>query len=241
MQKLTFTKQAILISFWDETSEKWIDRNMADTSLPITWYLPYDVHIEKNVKLKDIINNLTPYAEQLNFVFLAYLNGVQVEDLFTELLSRPAEPHDLKIDAICLLWMGQVKPVPDVDDSKIYTFPALLALEMIDEEDDGAEDELHSIYDITIDQLLNTQIVIDDFLEYYDDDSRNDDAIFSGITDWTFFDFMRTVLSELVLYSFTTDIIKKSDLTANPIGPAELFDHLDKLDKFFKDEPTDLD
>jgi hypothetical protein len=239
MQKLTFTKQSILISFWDETSEKWIERNMADASLPITWYLPYEVHIEKNVTLRDIINMLIPYSEQLNFVFLAYLNGVQVEDLFAELLSRPAEPHDLKIDAICLLWMGQVKPVPEIDDLKIYTFPALLALEIIDEDDDGSEDELHSIYDITVDQLLDKSIVIDDFLEYYDDDKHND-ALFSGITDWQFFDFIRTILSELVLYSFTTDIIKKSDLNTDPIGPAELFEHLDKLDKFFKDEPTDL-
>jgi hypothetical protein len=239
MQKLTFTKYSILVSFWDETSEKWIDRNIADTSLPITWYLPYEVHIEKNVTLRDIVNMLTPYSEQLNFVFLAYLNGVQVEDLFIELLSRPAEPHNLKIDAICLLWMGKVKPLPDIDDPKIYTFSALLALEIIDEEDDGSEDELHSIYDITVDQLLDTSIVIDDFLEYYDDD-KHDDALFSGITDWQFFDFIRTILSELVLYSFTTDIIKKSELDTAPIGAAELFEHLDKLDKFFKDEPTDL-
>ena len=70
MQKLTFTKYSILVSFWDETSEKWIDRNIADTSLPITWYLPYEVHIEKNVTLRDIVNMLTPYSEQLNFVFL---------------------------------------------------------------------------------------------------------------------------------------------------------------------------
>ena len=240
MQKLTFTKNSILISFWDDSSQKWIDRDIAESSLPITWYLAYEVYIQKNVTIRDMIAILAPYSEQINFVFLAYLNGIQVEDIFTELISSPAEEPELKIDALCLLWVGQVKQEPEAEDPTLVTIATMLALEMVDEDDDGSEDELYPIYDITVNQLLDTPVVIDDFLEYYDDAKDSEDPVFSGISSWKFFDFMKTVLNELVLYSFTTDIIKRADVITEPIGPTELFRHLDDLDKVFKDKPTKL-
>jgi hypothetical protein len=238
MQKLTFTKQSILISFWDDSSEKWIDRDISEASLPITWYLAYDVYIEKDVTIRDIITILTPYAEQLNFVFIAYLSGMQMEDIFIELINSPAEEPDLKIDALCMLWVGQVKKEPTAEDPTLNTVATLLALEIIDEEDEDSEDELHIIYDITSNQLLDTPVVLDDFLEYYDDSKDSEESVFSGISGWKFFDFMKTILNELVLYSFTTNIIKRTDVSSEPIGTTELFRHLDDLDKVFKDKPT---
>jgi hypothetical protein len=240
MQKLTFTKNSILISFWDDSSQKWIDRDIAESSLPITWYLAYEVYIQKNVTVRDILEILSPYSEQINFIFLAYLNGIQVEDIFTELISSPVEEPELKIDALCVLWVGQVKKEPEAEDPTLVTIATMLALEIIDEDDDGSEDELYPIYDITVNQLLDTPVVIDDFLEYYDDSKDGEDSVFSGISSWKFFDFMKTILNELVLYSFTTDIIKRADITIEPIGTTELFRHLDDLDKVFKDKPTKL-
>jgi hypothetical protein len=234
MNKLTFTKKSILFSLWDESSTKWIQRDITETDLPITWYLPYEVFVDEGVTLRDVIQLLTPYTQSLNFVFVSYLKGLLFEEVLDSLQTSEVRTTSIKADAICMLWVGQIKPLDDEDDS-IDMYPTLMALEM-GEDEDGEEDEFHSIYELSVNQLLDKQLVLDDFLEFYDE-SQPEETTFSGVTNWSFFDFTRCILSELVMHCFTNGLFPTSDAHINPMTSTELFEHLDQLDIFFKPKP----
>lgn len=41
MQKLTFKKDRLVASFWDSEKEDWQERDLAESSLPLSWFFPY--------------------------------------------------------------------------------------------------------------------------------------------------------------------------------------------------------
>ena len=180
MQKITFNKKSILISFWDEAGEKWIDRNIAEADLPISWYLPYEVFVEPKVTIRDVLRLLEPYSDQLNFIFINYMRGLLFNDIVKLLTSAKNEKSKLKVDAVCLIWVGEIKPINEEEES-IDIYPTLMALDMDELDPDGENDTFHSALDINIKQLLDSELVVDDLLELYRAEEP-DETEFSGVT-----------------------------------------------------------
>lgn len=235
MQSLTFTKTSIIASFWDESSEKWQDRDISESELPITWYFPYEVFVDEGVTIRDILDQLQKYSSILNFVFISYLMGISIESLFESLSSKKSINPTVNIDMICLLWIAETSEI--IGESTVNMYPTLMALEMSEEEDDEegeeTDDKFHSIRELSISQLLDTQFMIDDIFELYDNNNPND-IIFSGVTNWSVYDFIRSIFKELILYSFSNGIFKRSDtLIIHPLSSTELFEHMEDLDKYF--------
>ena len=235
MQKITFNKKSILISFWDETNEKWIDRNIAEADLPISWYLPYEIFIEPKVTIREVLKLLEPYAEQVNFIFINYLRGILFDDLMKVLTSAKNEKSKVKVDAMCLIWVGEIKPINEEEDEEsIDIYPTLMALDMDELDPDGENDKFYSALDVNVKQLLDSELVVDDLLELYREEDP-DETEFSGITSWSMFDFVRGLLGELVMYAFANRMVQISELSnLPPLTAAELFKHMENLDKFFK-------
>lgn len=186
MQKLTFTKTGIVCSFLDQSSSKWIDRDIFEAELPFTWYLPYAVVIEEGVTVREILSHLLKYEEQINFIFVSHLKGLQLSELIKSIESVDKETDVEKVDAVCLLWIGQVKPLAEEEDPFLAIQPAMMALEMPDLLDEE-EDELHSIHNISAKQLMDSPFVLDDLLEFVDSDEA-EEAQFSGLVNWEVFD-----------------------------------------------------
>jgi hypothetical protein len=233
MQKITFNKKSILISFWDETGEKWIDRNIAEADLPISWYLPYEVFVEPKVTIRDVLRLLEPYSEQINFIFINYMRGLLFNDIVKLLTSTKTEKSKLKVDAMCLIWVGEIKPINEEEES-IDIYPTLMALDMDELDPDGENDTFHSALDINIKQLLDSELVVDDLLELYRAEEP-DETELSGVTGWSLFDFARGLLGELVMYAFANRMVQLSELSnLPPLTADELFKHMENLDKFFK-------
>lgn len=232
MQKITFTKKSIQFSLWDESAESWQNRDIAESDLPITWFLPYEVYVEDGVTLRHILNHLKPYSGQLNFIFVNYLTGLPFEELLISLDESSDMEEIVKTDAVCLLWVGQVRPIEEEDDNELAVFPSIMALELIGDDEDS-EDEFHNIHEMTVKQLLDGPFILDDLLEYYDEDSI-DETLFSGVTSWKLFDFISGILKELTIFAFANGIFTKSSDKLPPLSSKELFEHLSDLDKFFK-------
>jgi hypothetical protein len=238
MQKLTFKKDKIIASFWDTESEDWQDRSLSESNLPISWFLPYETYVDDGVTLRDILIQLEEHSTYLNLIFINYLKGIPFSDLINELknIEQVETPH--KIDAICLMWASEVKPPTDEDEeSFIQIYSTLMGLTMAEDED-LEEDELFSIHEVTSTQLLDSEFVIDDIIEFYTDD-KPEETILDGVTSWTLYDVLKSILNDLSTYSIVSGLFKRSEGSAEaPIQITELLEHLADLDKFFKSDQT---
>ena len=235
MQKITFTKTSILCSFFDQSSLKWIDRDIVDSQLPLSWYLPYTVRIEEGVTIRQILSLLERFTEQIDFMFVNYLKTVPYSELTAALTKAETGGETDKVDSVCLLWAGQVKEIQD-SENFLITQPVLMAFEMIDEEH-VEDDELYSVHELSVKQLLDTQFVLDELLEYYDEADPTDDEPFGGLVDWTLFQFLSGLLSELTIYAYVNGFFPGiENIELAPLTVSQLFEHLDELDQYYSDQ-----
>lgn len=236
MQKLTFKKDQIVASFWDTEAEDWQDRSLSESSLPLSWFLPYETFVEDDVTLRDILDQLELHASYINLIFINYLKGIPYSDLVNELKNMEQIEPLHKIDAVCLLWGSEVKQL-DSEENSIQVYSTLMGLEMAEDEDSG-DDELFNIHEITPAQLLDSEFIVDDLIEFYPDESP-EETILDGVTSWTLFDVLRSILNELSTYSIVAGIFKRSETEGDaPISSTDLFEHMEDLDKFFNSDQT---
>src|SRR5690606_28466762 len=147
MQKLTFKKNKLVALFWDSEKEDWQERDLAESNLPISWFFPYETYVDEGVSLNDILTLLKPYESYLNLMFINYIKGIPFSDLVDKLKNADSGEELQKIDAICLLWIAQVKPTSGEEPS-IEVQPVIMGLEM-SEDEDLENAEFHSIYEVT--------------------------------------------------------------------------------------------
>lgn len=240
MQKITFTKESLLFSFWDESTESWINKSLQESELPFTWFLPYQTYVESGVTLRQVLKVLEKYSPEINFVFVNYLKGMLLEDAIKMLdEAEPVKSSVEKVDAICLIWTGQMQNVANESEPYINIQPSLMALEIDQIEED--EDQFHEIFEVSIAQLLDSPLIMDDFIEFYDED-ESDEVLLTGSTNWTLFDFTRALLGELIMYSYAIKVFPNGESVVKlpPMTADDLFDHLENLDNFFKRGKNDI-
>lgn len=227
-----------MFSLWDETDEKWIERNILESNLPITWYLPYEVYLEENITVADVLDLLSEYTDQINFIFINYSKGIPFEEIVKCLVEAKPKKSNLKIDSVCLLWIGELSEA-DEEFDEVEIYPAMMALEIDETDPDGENDQLYNISELNIKQLMNSNLVLDDILEIYRTDGSEEIAV-SAITSWTLFDFIRGLLNDLLSYAIINRLLLVSEFSkVPPLNSEELFNHLDNLDKFFKSGQND--
>lgn len=234
MQKIKFTKGSILASFWDENGEKWQDRNIGDSDLPLSWYLPYEVVIDQKVTIRDVLTHLSKYEDQVNFMFVNYLRGLSITDLIKVLTTAKTEKPGANATVACLIWVCKISEAEEDDIIDLY--PTLMAME-IDTKDNT--EIFKSAFDIDVNCLLDLELIADDLLEIFHENEPTETDI-SGITRWRLFDFLSGLLDELVSYSFANRLIQISEFSnLPPMTSAELFKHMESLDKFFNNGQND--
>jgi hypothetical protein len=161
------------------------------------------------------------------------MRGLPFDELVKLLNSAKIEKSKVEVDAVCLIWVGEIKPVTD-DEDAVDIYPTLMALAMDELDPEGENDKFHSVLDINVKQLLESELVVDDLLELYRAEEPEDTEV-SGIASWSLFDFMRGLLGELVMYAFANRMVQLSELSnLPPLTADELFKHMENLDKFFK-------
>ena len=81
MQRITFKKDKIVVSFWDSDSDTWQERPISKSDLPLPWFLQYETFVDEDVTIREILTQLKPHAQYLNIIFLSYLKGILFQDL----------------------------------------------------------------------------------------------------------------------------------------------------------------
>ena len=232
MEKVIFTKNGILGTFWDAKSSKWIDRELKDSNLPISWFLPHQTSIADGVCVSDVIKGLEPFYDQVNFIFVNALMGINIQDFFKALNESSISENTVKTDNVCLLWNGEIRENPENED-EISIFPTLHSLESSTLDDEL--DEFHSLYDISSKDLLFKPLLLDDWLDFFKS-SNIQETILEGGFSWNLYDFLSGLFSEISLYCYKTGLVKLAEGSqVGPLNITELFEHIDDLDNFYKE------
>lgn len=233
MQRITFKKDKIVVSFWDSDSDTWQERPISESDLPLPWFLQYETFVDEDVTIREILTQLKPHAQYLNIIFLSYLKGILFQDILDKVSKVNQTRVGIDINAVCLVWSTELSQIEGDDLPSIQTYPNLLGLQL-DDSDDGEDDTFYSVQDMTPAQILDKSLWIDDTFELYKDDD-SDDLIFEGITNWSLFDFLRTLIGELTTYIIVVEILNRAEfkVSSEPITSTDLFSQMSDLDKFF--------
>jgi hypothetical protein len=228
-QAITLKKDGIYFMYWDESTTTWLDKEIQTEQLPISWYLQYPVQADENVTVRDILLLLKPYIEHIQLIFANSLEGVNLSDVYDMLGQPMIKDTDIPINFIYLFKIGEASPIPEEDYMFYSMYPVLMGV--YESEEIESEDIYHlSSYDIRI--WCDLPFAIDGFFEYTD--LTNDETVMHGITDWTLYEVILGILSQLAVslqITKTIPITENSTIDTGPVQIAELLTWLEDLDR----------
>lgn len=229
MEKITFTKAGIGCTIWDHKLARWTDLKFDETQIPFSWCLPYQVEIEDNMTIQDVLNSLKSQSDHVNYIFANPLMGLKLEELIDALVSATKKERST-VNAICLMWNAEMRRE---ENNGVAMYPMLMGVEMNDDEDD---DRFHDLYDLSAVDILEKQLVLDDWLEVIDDENP-DEPVLDGAFAWSMYDFISGILSELTLFAYSYGLISlPNGVQTSPVSIVELLSHIDDIDRIVKDE-----
>jgi hypothetical protein len=228
MHKVTVKKDGLYFSFWDQSKEDWIEKNIVEATVPISWYLSYPVQFNEMLTVREVINLLRPYADDLSLILAHELAGIELEKIF-ELADSDKEPIKIEPDSIYLVRIAEA--VPTVQDEEEFnflsTYPILVGLKEVE---DAEEDEVFSLSSIDFLDWCDLPFELDDYVEYIN--PATEEVLFEGVMNWTLTEVIGAILSQT---SVTLQIMQNSIVSAKedeePVEIEAVFKWFDDLDR----------
>ena len=236
MHKVSINNDGLFFSFWDESSEDWIKKNIAEASLPITWFMNYAVEIEEGLSVHAVLTLLKPYSDIIKLYFVQSLSGVNLDEIFMAADRSAISAKKIDSNQVFLLKAAQVSKIKEDEDliNFITVHNLLMGLQTTNE-DDPDTDILHPLSAIDFQDWCNLPLVADDWLEYVN--IQTEEVYFEGVTNWTFSEIISTILSQTAItLQITQTVSKNSANTPVKDGPVEIshvWDWLTDLDNIF--------
>lgn len=229
MQKITLKKEGIFFSFWDEQTASWIDKNIVEANLPISWYLPYSMQTEGDLTVCDVMKLLEPYMDQLQLIFSNSLAGIKLTDIYKG-LNKPTEKKiKVPMNCVYLFKIGEVRPIKDEEDLYMSVYPIMMGLQI----DDKLEEKTgYHLTSFAVKSWCVLPFGIDHFMEYTD--ITNEEIVLEGFTKWMFFEVIHTIISQISLSMQVTESLQTKEnslLHSGPMLIEELMAWLDELDR----------
>lgn len=224
MQKVTIKQDGIYFSYWEEDEADWIDRNINEANLPLSWYLPYAVKMEDGLTIRTILSHLSFYKEQIEDNFSNALHGLSCKTV-EDLIRGSGEPITDQINYLYLFKIGEVIPASE-EYKLIRKTPVIMGLFI---KDDIESEDVYHLSSFPIEEWVDLPISIDYFMEYLDTDE--DEVVLSGLTTWQFFEIIHTILAQISLTLRITETLPTTaSLESGPLTISELFDWINELD-----------
>lgn len=236
MHKVSINNNGLFFSFWDELSEDWIKKNIAEDSIPITWFMNYAVEIEEGLSVHAVLTLLKPYSDIIKLYFVQSLSGVSLDEIFMAADQSAISAKKIDANQVFLLKAAQVSKIKEDEDLiNFITVHNLLMGLQITNEDDPDTDILHPLSAIDFQDWCNLPLVADDWLEYVD--IQTEEVYFEGVTNWAFSEIISTILSQTAITLQITQTVSKNSANApvkdGPVEISHVWDWLEDLDNIF--------
>jgi len=232
MQKITLKKEGIFFSFWDEQTASWINKDISEANLPISWYLPYSVQLEGDLTVCDVMKLLEPYVEQLQAIFSNSLAGIKLADIY-EVLKKPLEKNvSVPMNCIYLFKIGEITPIKDDENEYLSIYPVMMGLDINDDEE--SEESVYHLASFDVRSWCSLPFGIDYFMEYTD--VSTEEIVLDGVINWMLFEVIHSLLLQVSICMQVTEAIparEDSKLKSGPMLIEELLLWIDELDRIF--------
>lgn len=234
MEKIIIKPDAAYYGFYDEETDKWIEKDLIESSLPISWYTNLSVQIVGKVSIRRIFELFERYEDQLTFMYSKALKTLTFREVLTILESGEAE-EDLPIKSICLVWAGEI--IEEDEEEYIMINNALVGLDTEDDSEDVEEDGVYQLTNFDFIEWASVPIYLDDFIDFVK--GRGENVIFGGVYSWKFGDFLECILSEISLNLFVSGQVSNPDVVvterSSTMNVVELFKYLEELENLSND------
>jgi len=229
MEKIIIKPEAAYYGFYEEETDKWTERDLIGSSLPISWYTNLPVQIVGKVSIRRIFELFERYEDQLTFMYSKALKTLTFRQVLTILESGEAE-EDLPIKSVCLVWAGEL--IEEDEETCITINNALVGLDTEDDSEDTEEDGIYQLTNFDFIEWASVPIYIDNVLDFVKD--RGENVMFGGVYHCKFGDFLECILSEISLNLFVSGQVSNPEVVvtqrSNPMNIIELFKYLDELE-----------
>lgn len=210
MNKVIIGKKNIFFTAYSENQEEWIKKDILEIKNPFTWYLPYNVEIEEDVTVKDVLMHLKKQELLIDVVFCGYLGGAKLKDFIDEANLEPDLDFKENIEVVELCWDAEIEPLSlemeGVGEFNIYNIPGMRGVKT----ETGIDPESPEYYAEELDLTLvalrnyaNTRITTNSYVEYAILSDISDplpETVMDGEMQWSLFDFISTLLAEISYY-----------------------------------------
>ena len=227
MQKITIKKHGIFFSFWDESSATWIDKDISESTFPISRYLWYSVQLTDEITLRDLLKLLNKHKDIIQVMFSHALTGITCDQII-ELINSPKKVEPVPMNILYLFKIGEVTPIKDETLEFINIYPVIMGVSVKDGEE---EEGVHHLSSFDVRDWLDLPLAIDSFIEFTN--IAEDEIEMEGLISWQLFEVINTILSQISLtLQITNALITKDSnkLESGPMLIEELFIWLDELD-----------
>jgi hypothetical protein len=232
MHKVIIKKTGLFFSFWNEESANWIEKNIIESSLPITWYLSYPIQFEEVLTVREMIGLLEPYSELLSIVMIRDLAGIDIREIFEVSKKVKEKPSQIAPTSAFLIKIADSIPTVSGEEETnfINWYPVLVGIEQIDET--GEEDTAHSLSSIDFLDWCDLLLEVDDYIEFLNPETE--ESQFEGIMNWTLQEILTALLGQVsTTLQVNQTSIAKSNPEEGPLQMEAIFDWIDDLDRIF--------
>jgi hypothetical protein len=230
MNKITIKKTGFYFSFWEESQANWIEKNILESNLPITWYLNYPIQFAEILTVREIVSLIEPHSDIISLVMMNDLAGLELEKIIEKSKDPSVKKSAADPDSICLVRIAEATPTTQGEEefNFLSTYPVLIGLvESIDESEEEDPIPLSSIDFLS---WCDLPFELDDYVEYID--PTTEEVLFEGVMNWTLGEILSTIISQSsisiqVSQSVSVDSIEPSD----PVHIDSVFQWIEDLDR----------
>lgn len=235
MEKIILKPEAAYYAFYEEDSDSWIERDLIESSLPISWYADMPVEIVGKVSTRRIFELFERYEDQLTFMHARALKTLTVSDIL-KILEREEIVEEVPIRSLCLVWAGEI--VESDPDDLVIISNALVGLDTEEDDDEVDDDGVYQLTNFDFAQWVDLPVYIDNYLDFIQG-REEENFIFGGIYPWKLGPFLDCLFAEISLNLFLSGQVSNPDVVIterkNTMNIHELFRYIDELENFSKE------